>query len=73
MIGVGKWLNMGFICIIRHLLCDGIAVEGDTNIDSVSESAVPAKGAQLQTTDFHLHNFLFYLVARTLIPKQFGT
>lgn len=57
MVTVGK--EYGLIYIIRHLLCNAIAVKGDTNADSVTESAVPANGAQLQITDFHLHNFLF--------------
>lgn len=33
---VGK--EYGLIYIIRHLLCNAIAVEGDTNADSVTQS-----------------------------------
>lgn len=67
---VGK--EYGLIYIIRHLFCNAIAVESDTNAASVTESAVPANGAQLQITDYHLYNFLFCLLARTLMPKHFG-
>lgn len=66
-------IECGFIYIIKHLLCNAIGVEGDTNVDAVSGAAVPANGAQLQITDFQPHNFLFYFVARTLMPKHFGT
>jgi len=68
------WQVMKYQLIyIINLPCNSTAVEGDTNLNSVSESAVPAIGAQQQRTDFHLHNFLLCFLTRTLMPKHIGT
>lgn len=75
MIGViiaGKGAEYGLIYNTRHFLSHAIGVEGDANVNSILESSVSANGTQLQISDFHQPNFLFYLVLRTLMPKDFG-